>query len=152
MLARRSAGPFLRGAGALLGIVLALAVFFAPALLGAGQFLFRDTGRMHHPVKAFLAEELRHGRFTEWNPYMGLGVPVVATAVGGLPEVVSDGVNGLLIPPQDPEALARPVICPGFQVSGCGFQNWRQNFQGTQHIGPGLFTAFEGQRAPFKIR
>lgn len=32
--------------------------------------------------------------------------PVIATAVGGLPEVCIDGVTGLLCPPEDPEALA----------------------------------------------
>jgi glycosyltransferase involved in cell wall biosynthesis len=32
--------------------------------------------------------------------------PVVATRVGGVPEVVVDGKTGLLIPPRDPEAIA----------------------------------------------
>lgn len=36
--------------------------------------------------------------------------PVVATNVGGLPEYVHDGVNGLLVPPNDPEALAAAVV------------------------------------------
>jgi len=34
------------------------------------------------------------------------GLPVVATAVGGNPEIVGDGVNGLVVPPADPAALA----------------------------------------------
>ena len=39
-----------------------------------------------------------------------LGVPVVATAVGGLAEAVTDGVDGLLVPPRDPSALAAAII------------------------------------------
>ena len=41
---------------------------------------------------------------------MRIGRPVVATAVGGTPEAVEDGVTGLLVPRQDPEALAKAVI------------------------------------------
>lgn len=35
--------------------------------------------------------------------------PVVATTIGGIPEVVADGVTGLLIPPRDDEALANRI-------------------------------------------
>ena len=37
------------------------------------------------------------------------GVPVVATAVGGIKETVVDGETGLLVPPGDPEALAAAI-------------------------------------------
>jgi glycosyltransferase involved in cell wall biosynthesis len=37
---------------------------------------------------------------------MAAGRPVVATPVGGTPELVVDGETGLLVPPRDPEALA----------------------------------------------
>ncbi len=40
---------------------------------------------------------------------MAAGTPLIATRVGGLPEVVDDGVTGLLVPPRDPEALARAL-------------------------------------------
>lgn len=38
-----------------------------------------------------------------------LGVPVVSTAVGGIPEAVTDGEQGLLVPPRDPAALAAAI-------------------------------------------
>ncbi len=37
---------------------------------------------------------------------MAFGLPVVATAVGAIPEIVADGETGLLVPPRDPAALA----------------------------------------------
>jgi glycosyltransferase involved in cell wall biosynthesis len=40
---------------------------------------------------------------------LSLGTPLIATAVGGVPEVVTDGVNGLLVPPGDPDALAAAI-------------------------------------------
>jgi D-inositol-3-phosphate glycosyltransferase len=40
---------------------------------------------------------------------MACGVPVVASAVGGLPETVTDGVCGVLVPPDSPGLLAKAV-------------------------------------------
>jgi glycosyltransferase involved in cell wall biosynthesis len=40
---------------------------------------------------------------------MALGLPVVASAVDGVPEVVTDGVTGLLVPPERPDLLAKAL-------------------------------------------
>lgn len=61
-----------------------------------------------------------------WEPFgiaaveaMALGVPVVACASGGVPEIITDGENGVLVPPGDPAALAagiRRVLSDPFLV------------------------------------
>jgi glycosyltransferase involved in cell wall biosynthesis len=52
---------------------------------------------------------------TEGMPNVALeasaaGLPVVATAVGGTPEVVADGESGFLVPPEQPHALAAKLL------------------------------------------
>jgi glycosyltransferase involved in cell wall biosynthesis len=43
--------------------------------------------------------------------YMCAGLPVVATRVGGNPEIVEDGESGFLVPVCDPASLAEKLIC-----------------------------------------
>jgi glycosyltransferase involved in cell wall biosynthesis len=42
---------------------------------------------------------------------MASGKPVIVSRVGGGPELVTDGESGLLVPPNDPAALARAILC-----------------------------------------
>jgi glycosyltransferase involved in cell wall biosynthesis len=41
--------------------------------------------------------------------YMGAGLPIAATAVGGVPDLIVDGVHGKLVPPDEPTALADAI-------------------------------------------
>lgn len=40
---------------------------------------------------------------------LGLGVPVIGSRIGGIPEMVREGESGLLVPPEDPAALAAAI-------------------------------------------
>lgn len=41
---------------------------------------------------------------------MAMELPVIATNITGLPEIIEDGTNGYLVPPKDPETLAGKII------------------------------------------
>jgi glycosyltransferase involved in cell wall biosynthesis len=41
---------------------------------------------------------------------MATGLPCICTAVGGVPEWIRNGENGVLIPPKAPEALAEAIL------------------------------------------
>ena len=47
---------------------------------------------------------------TVCNEAMSAGRPVIGTNVGGIPEIIDDGVNGYLVEPQNPEQIAEKVI------------------------------------------
>lgn len=58
----------------------------------------------------FLLSSVSEGISLTLLEAMASGLPVVATAVGGNPEVVASGVTGLLVPPSDPAAFGAAVV------------------------------------------
>jgi glycosyltransferase involved in cell wall biosynthesis len=66
----------------------------------------RDIPDLLNATDIFVLPSYSEGVSLALLEAMAAGLPVIATAVGGLPEVVEDGETGLLIPPKDAAALA----------------------------------------------
>ena len=58
----------------------------------------------------FVMSSVTEGLGTSLLDAMAASRPIVATTAGGIPEIVDDGVNGLLVPPRDPRALADAIV------------------------------------------
>jgi glycosyltransferase involved in cell wall biosynthesis len=70
----------------------------------------RDVPRLLECSGLFLLSSLSEGMSLTLLEAMASGVAVVATRVGGNPEVVVDGATGLLVPARDPAALAAAIL------------------------------------------
>jgi glycosyltransferase involved in cell wall biosynthesis len=66
-----------------------------PELLAANHIFILSTHYEGFPISILEA--------------MRAGMPIIATAVNGIPEQIIDGVTGLLVPPEDPTALAQAI-------------------------------------------
>lgn len=85
------------------------------AELGVGSRVrlhgFVDGIRAHLPAfDLFVSSSHLEGLGTSIIDAIMAGLPVVATAAGGVPEIVIDGQTGRLVPPRAPERLAEAVI------------------------------------------
>jgi glycosyltransferase involved in cell wall biosynthesis len=69
----------------------------------------RDLGNLLGAMDVFVLPSRWEGLPLSLVLAMGAGRPVVATAVAGIPEVVTNEANGLLVPPGDRVALARAL-------------------------------------------
>jgi glycosyltransferase involved in cell wall biosynthesis len=69
----------------------------------------KDVPDMLPQLDLFVLPSLSEGLSVAILEALAVGVPVVATAVGGSPEVITSGEDGFLVPAADPEALAESV-------------------------------------------
>ncbi len=69
-----------------------------------------DLDRLIPAFTVFCLSSHLEGLGTSLLDAMAFGLPIVATAAGGIPEAVVEGVTGRLVPPRDPQALAQALV------------------------------------------
>lgn len=69
-----------------------------------------DVARVLNTMDVFVFPSLQEALGTAILEAMAMKKPVVAGRVGGIPEIVQDGLSGFLIDPEAPEAIAEKVI------------------------------------------
>jgi len=69
-----------------------------------------DVPALLQAMEVFVLPSLSEGLPLALLEALALQKPVVATNVGGIPEIVEDGVTGYLVPPKNPEALADKIL------------------------------------------
>ena len=74
-----------------------------------GRLPHRQALEVLASSEIFLSTSVDEGTPTSLIEAMALGKAVIATRVGGVPEIVMDGVNGLLTPPKLPEQTAQAI-------------------------------------------
>lgn len=83
--------------------------------LGIGQAVvfagFRnDVPGLLKALDLFVMSSRMEGLCTSLMDAMAARRPIVATRAGGIPEVVTDGQDGILAPPRDPASLAKAIV------------------------------------------
>ena len=61
-------------------------------------------------TEVFMMSSILEGQPLSLVEAMAYGLPIVTTAVGGIPELIQDGINGLLCDPKNPKCLAEMLI------------------------------------------
>jgi glycosyltransferase involved in cell wall biosynthesis len=74
-----------------------------------GAFNHRELGSIMAQTDIFVMSSILEGQPLAVVEAMAYGCPIVTTTVGGIPELIQDGVNGLLCMPRDPGCLAQKI-------------------------------------------
>lgn len=69
-----------------------------------------DVGEWLRRCDIFALSSREEGLGSSLLDAISLGIPVVATKVGGIPDVIRDGIEGLLVPRSSPEEFARAIL------------------------------------------
>jgi glycosyltransferase involved in cell wall biosynthesis len=69
-----------------------------------------DVLALHQAFDVFVMSSVTEGLGTSLLDAMAAARPIVATATGGIPEVVVDGETGILVPPRDDAAMAEAIV------------------------------------------
>ena len=69
-----------------------------------------DILSVHKAFDVFVMSSLTEGLGTSLLDAMACGKPIVATRAGGMPEVVVEGLTGLLVDPRDDESMAAAIV------------------------------------------
>ena len=69
----------------------------------------QEMPAVYHSADVLVLPSLLEGSPTVVLEAMAAGLPVIASRVGGLPEAVGEGENGILVAPEDPRALAAAI-------------------------------------------
>jgi len=69
-----------------------------------------DALSLHQAFDIFVMCSITEGLGTSLLDAMAAAKPIVATATGGIPEVVDDGVTGFLVQPRDDRAMADAIV------------------------------------------
>ena len=76
-----------------------------------GQLVHADLPAYYSLMDVFVHPSLRDGMPNAVLEAMACEKPVVASAVGGMLDVLKDEENGLLVPPGNAQALASAIVC-----------------------------------------
>jgi len=85
--------------------------------LGLGEFVtfqqktsFAEVPQDYRASDIFITTSFSDGTPVSLLEAMASGLPCIATSVGGIPEWIENGKNGILIPPRSPEAVADAIL------------------------------------------
>ena len=114
-----------------------------------------DVARFYDALDIMVLSSLREGTPLSALEAMACGCPLIATEVGGLPDLIDDGTSGLLIPPADEDALsemlaalaADPELRARIGEAGRVRVRSRHSFERTLAAWGDLFRELRGARA-----